>query len=53
MMAHNFFESAWDDYHNNNGKVSYKKRWKVASSLLYMVDKFKDGYAKEFRQYPS
>lgn len=51
-MAHDVFSSAMDAYNNNGWVVPYKLRYKTASSLLYMLDKFKTGYAKEFKDYP-
>lgn len=39
-------------YENNNGKVPYKQRYRTAAALMYMVEKYKDGYARELRIYP-
>jgi hypothetical protein len=33
-------------------KMSYKERYRVAASLLYMMDKYKSGYAGEMNGFP-
>gem|GEM_PF-6638184 len=45
-MAQERVESAMEEYNNNNGNVSYKKRRKVAASLMYMLKKYKNGTAR-------